>query len=311
MALSDELTRRHRRRNLLQSVALLGGIGGLLALCAWAVAGVEGILWTALGGGLGIALSPRLGPDLMLRLSGARRLARADLPAVYRALDGLARRAGLPVSPRLYYLPTPTLNAFAVGRRDAPAIAVTDGMLRSLGMRELLGVLGHELSHIRNNDLWVMQLADAMSRLTRLMALAGIALAIVALPLSIVGEGDFPLLLVLLLVVAPTAANLLQLALSRTREYDADLDAAMLTGDPLGLASALGKIERLGPRSWSEVFLPGSRLPEPSLLRSHPPTPERIARLMALGPARGHAADDPVQALPPHLAPIGHRRLWW
>ena len=184
--------------------------------------------------------------------------------------------------PRLYYIPSRMLNAFAVGERDDAVIALTDGMLRTLSLRELAGVLGHELSHIRNNDLWLMGLADLVGRLTRLMTMVGLILLVLAIPLWLGGATGFPWFVIPLLVLAPQLTTLLQLALSRAREYEADLDAAGLTGDPMGLASALAKLERFQRGVWEQILMPGYRLPEPSLLRSHPPTAQRIARLQAL-----------------------------
>ena len=154
-------------------------------------------------------------------------------------------------------------------------------MLRALTLREIAGVLAHEVSHIRNRDLWLMSVAYLAGRLTRLMSLFGVALVIVGLPLWLSGAGGVPLLLIPLLVFAPQITTLLQLALSRAREFDADLDAAGLTGDPEGLASALAKLERYQRSAWEQILFPGYRLPQPSVLRTHPPTEERVARLRA------------------------------
>ena len=206
--------------------------------------------------------------------------------------DRLAGRAGLRRRPRLYYVPSRLLNAFAVGRPDDAVIALTDGLLRSMRLRELAGILAHETSHIRNNDLWLMGLADLVGRLTRLMTMLGLFLLILAVPLWIGGAASFPWLVIPLLVFAPQLTTLLQLALSRAREYEADLDAAGLTGDPAGLASALAKLERFQRGMWEQILIPGYRLPEPSLLRSHPPTEERIARLRELQAAAAPAFDE-------------------
>jgi heat shock protein HtpX len=162
---------------------------------------------------------------------------------------------------------------------------LTDGMIRTLSLRELSGVLAHEISHIRNGDLWLMGLADTVSRLTRMMSLFG---------------------QILLLVLAPTIGALLQLALSRTREYDADLGGALLTGDPMALAGALRKLERYGRGLWESLLMPGRRNPNPSLLRTHPPTEERIRRLAALSGQLG--PDRIVPANDEHLPGAGRFR---
>ncbi len=284
--LDDAARRRHRLRNLLQSALLLGGMIGLLTLCAWLVFGPEGALW-ALGGWIfALLLSPRASPALVLRLYQGRQLRPRDFPQGFAILERLSRRAELDHVPTFWYLPSPILNAFTLGRRDNAAVAVTDGMINTLNAREFAGVLAHELSHIRNNDVWVMGLADSIGRLTNVMTLAGAVLLIANLPLLLMGRVQFSWLLIFLLLVAPTVANVLQMGLSRAREYDADLEAAMLTGDPAGLASALRKLEMQQAGLWERILMPGRRLPEPSLLRSHPPTHERIKRLLSLYPAR-------------------------
>jgi heat shock protein HtpX len=288
---------RHKLRNLVQSVILLGGMVGLLALCGWVLFGPDGVLGMALGGALALAFSPKISPALVLRLYRARELVPPELPDVFAVLDRLARRAGLADRPKLYYIPSRMLNAFAVGQRDDAVIALTDGMLRSLTLRELAGVLAHEISHIRNNDLWLMGLADLVGRLTRLMTLLGLLLLVLAIPVWLSGAATLPWLVIPLLVFAPQLTTLLQLALSRAREYEADFDAAGLTGDPAGLASALAKLERFQRGIWEQILMPGYRLPEPSLLRSHPPTAQRIARLRELegrAPAAAPVLDDTV-----------------
>jgi heat shock protein HtpX len=296
---------RHKLRNLVQSVILLGGMVGLLALCGWVLFGPDGVLGMALGGALALAFSPKISPGLVLRLYRARELVPPELPDVFAVLDRLARRAGLADRPKLYYIPSRMLNAFAVGQREDAVIALTDGMLRSLTLRELAGVLAHEISHIRNNDLWLMGLADLVGRLTRLMTLLGLVLLVLAIPVWLSGAATLPWLVIPLLVFAPQLTTLLQLALSRAREYEADLDAAGLTGDPAGLASALAKLERFQRGIWEQILMPGYRLPEPSLLRSHPPTEQRIARLREL---EGRApAPAPV---PDDTAPWHAERMW-
>jgi len=280
--LSEREQRRHKRRNRAQSL-LLGGMAVLLSGCGWVLAGPQGVVWALIAGGLSLLFSPRISPTLVLRLYRARPLDPTELPAVYQVLSRLCERAGLPLVPVLYYVPSRMLNAFAVGQSHEAAIALTDGLLRHLTLRELAGVIAHEVSHVRNRDLWIMGLADTISRLASVMSFLGIALLAINLPLLLVGEAEgVPWLLVPLLVLAPTIGSLLQLALSRTREYEADLDAAGITGDPRGLASALAKLQRLQGGLLETLFLPGRRLPDPSLLRTHPSTEERIRRLLSL-----------------------------
>jgi heat shock protein HtpX len=296
--LDPEAAQRHKLLNRLQTLLLLGGSVVLLMACGWILAGPEGAIWALVLGVISLAFAPRMAPAMILRLYGAAPVSPWDLPEVTAILEELARRAELPRVPELYYVPSAMLNAFAVGRCEQSAIALTDGLLRHLTLRELAGVLGHEVSHIRNGDLWLMNLADTVSRLTRMMSLFGQILLLLNLPLLLAGEATVPWPLVLLLVAAPTIVALLQLALSRTREYDADLDAAFLTGDPLGLVGALQKLERYGRGTWEMLAMPGRRNPAPSLLRTHPPTDRRIRRLLDLRGRVPERRPTPVSAVP-------------
>lgn len=271
-----------RLRNLLHSLVLIAGIALIAGLCAWLLFGISGLIWTAVAVGLVLLIGPRIAPDALMRMYGARPVDLGSRHPVVAILRMLAQRAGLPAVPRLYVVPSPVLNAFATGKPQRASIAITHGMLTRLELREIAGVLAHEISHIRNGDLWIMGLADIFSRLTQFMSYFGIFLVFLNLPLMLIGQAHIPWLAVLLLYFAPTISSLLQLALSRTREYDADLEGARLTGDPSGLASALAKLERYQGQFWEQILFPGRKLPEPSLLRSHPPTEERIKRLREL-----------------------------
>jgi heat shock protein HtpX len=227
-------------------------------------------------------LSPEASRHLILRMQGARRLTPGQAPGVTQLLDTLSKRARLQARPSLYRIPSRTVTAFTVGSRRNAAIAVTDALLFGLSPRELAGVLAHEVSHIRRNDVWVIGLAALMARATNLMSIAGQLLLLVNLPLLLMGKLVVPWPAVLLLLLAPGVSVLLQLALSRTREYEADLAGARLTGDPVGLASALAKLERLNRGFLGRIFLPGMKVPETPLLRTHPETRERIRRLLRL-----------------------------
>lgn len=273
---------RRRLENRLHAAALLAGMVALLGVLGWFLAGRWGVA-VAAGMGLGLGLAARrVPPWMVLRLYRGRPVLPEGAPELYRVLEALAARAGLPAVPVLYWVPSPVLNAFAAGTPADAAIGVTDGLLRGLSFRELAAVLAHEVSHLKSGDLAVMGLADLISRLTALFALVGQLLLVAGLPLVLMGKLALPLLPVLLLILAPSLAALLQMGLSRLREYDADLEAARMTGDPEALALALARMD-LYPGGWLErLALPGRRVPHPSLLRSHPPTEERVRRLMAL-----------------------------
>ena len=282
--------RRQRRRNRLQGLLLLGGMVLTLALCAWFIFGGDGVLWVVLLGVGALALRPRMRPDWVLRMYRARPLHPSAAPDLHRVVVALARRAGLPQTPVLYYVPSSMLNAFAVGQRSEAAIAVTDGLLRGLTGRQITGVLAHEMSHIRADDVKIMTLADTVGRLTHGVAYAGLILVLLGLPMLAAGSA-VPLLVAAVLMAIPTVVTLLQLALSRAREYDADLEAATLTGDPSGLASALQTLAKREGRIWERILVPHGRTPDPLLLRTHPPPDERVRRLLALSATQ----DPPVE----------------
>ena len=291
--------RRRRWRNALQSLALLGATAVLLWLLGWMIAGWAGVLWMF---GLGVVLmsmSVKLARRLAIRVYRARLLSRRDAPQLMDLVSRLAARAGLALPPRLYYVPSRVLNAFTTGTRDDSALVITDGLLRTMGPRELAGVLAHEISHIRNGDMLVMSLADTLGRMARSFAFVGYILVIANIPLAMAAEATVPWYVIVLLILSPTVSVLMQLALSRSREYDADLGAVDLTGDPRGLASALAKLERFQNRLVPQVLLSGRLVREPSLLRTHPVNEERIRRLLEL------ESDEPVEPIHDHLAPPG------
>lgn len=275
--------RNHRALNLIHTWLLAAGSLALLTVTAYAFAGGLGVVMAVAFGSLTVALVGRISPKMVLAMYKAAPVPPQRFPEGHVILEELARRARLPTVPKLHVVPSRMLNAFAVGRREDSAIAITDGLIRALSLRELAGVLAHEVSHIAHEDLRVMAFADMVSRYTSFMSTFGILTLFLNIGFMAGGHAvQVPWLAVLILVLSPTIGGLLQLALSRTREFDADLGAAMLTGDPEGLASALVKLETSQRRHWEAMMLPGSRIPDPSLLRTHPPTDQRVARLMSL-----------------------------
>jgi heat shock protein HtpX len=167
--------RRHKLRNVVQSVLLLGGMIALLTGCGWLLFGPEGVLGMGLGAALALTLGPRLSPHMVLRLYGARAVAPDQLPRPFEVLARLTERAGLQQTPRPYYIPSAMLNAFSVGDRDRAVIALTDGILRRLDLRELAGVLAHEISHIRNRDLWLTPRREVTNTADRCSIMVGMS----------------------------------------------------------------------------------------------------------------------------------------
>lgn len=293
--------RRSRALNTVHTWLLAAGSLSILAVCAWAFGGIAALVYALVIGAVSMVAMRRVSPRLVLSMYKARPVSRAQFPQGIAVLEELARRAGLPAVPTLHVVPSRMMNAFAVGRRDDSAIAITDALARRMSLRELTAILAHEISHIAHEDVKVMAFADMVSRFTSVMSTVGLLSLVLNVFVFAGGyQAQVPWLAVIVLLAAPTVGGLLQMALSRTREYDADLGAVMLTGDPEGLAAALVKLERVQGRLWESLMLPGGRTPDPSVLRTHPPTEERVRRLMAL---KG-AADLPEEGV---LADAGGR----
>ncbi|MGD8909539.1 MAG: M48 family metalloprotease [Chromatiales bacterium] len=303
---------QHKTRNALQSLLMILLMGGLCGWLAWFLGGLSLAIYCAVIILLLYHLNPVASPDLAMRLFRARPLTRQEAPALFQLIEELACRAGMPRPPRLYYLPSDVMNAFTSGSPMDAAIALSDGLIRRLDWRELSGVLAHELMHIVNRDTRLMAFADLTSRLTGFLSLTGQLLLLINLPLLILGEATLPWLPILLLMAAPSLSTLVQLALSRSREYEADLGALALTGDPMALASALSKMESTRYGLLERLFHPVPRIPDPSMLRSHPPTEERVRRLLELAQTQ---QPRPSRPMPPfdlsHLhAPEPYRPRW-
>ncbi|MEZ5924843.1 MAG: zinc metalloprotease HtpX [Hyphomicrobiaceae bacterium] len=267
---------RHSDPSDLALVGLIGLIAAFTSFLLWSWIGVAAAVATMIF--LTMA-APHLPPEATMRFYRAEPMDLRHGLAYYRLADELALRAGLKQVPKLFVIPSLTVNAFAAGRPERAAIALTEGLLRKLDIAEVAAVLAHELSHIRNDDLRLMSRADTMMRVMQVMWLSGAVLAIVSLPDYLSGHARMPWLAILALLATPALGNMLQSALSRKREFDADLDAVRLTGNPRLVAAALQKVERYQGSLVEDLVLPSRRIPMPSLLRSHPPTEARLARL--------------------------------
>ena len=280
---ADEIAARNRD-NSRQTLLLSAGMAALLLCAASLLAGGWGIVLVTASLACMIALGPRVSPESVMQAYGGEPVQPFNGRPFLALAAELARRAELPVPPRLYVIPSATLNAFAVGTRDKSAIALTEGLIRRLQMREIAGVLAHEISHIRNGDLWIMGLADGMTRIARILSLSALALMALNLVSLVTGFGGLSWLGLLLLYLTPVVSSLMQQALSRARELDADLDGVALTGDSQGLAMALAKLDAQNGRPWEDLVYGMRRVPQPSVLRSHPTTAERLAHLRAATP---------------------------
>ncbi len=272
-----------RFHNVVHTAAILAVMAALFGLLGWMVFGVLGFLWALVAVALLLTTTPRLTPPMILRMYGARSLSYDESPGLHRIVSELSRRAGIGNAPKLYYVASSVMNAFSVGSRTNSAIALSDGLIRHLSRREITGVLAHEMSHIKNNDLKLHTYADMMTRITSLFSFIGQLLVLFYIPVFLFSEERVPFLFILILITAPALSVLLQLALSRAREFVADATAVQFTRDPRGLASALQKMDAYEKNFWDVIRFPGKDNPHPSILRTHPHTRERIDRLMRLG----------------------------
>jgi heat shock protein HtpX len=229
---------------------------------------------------------------IVLRMYGAKPISEGEAPRLYAIVRRLATRGQIPMPP-LYVIPSDTPNAFATGRNpEHAAVAVTEGVLRLLDEDELEGVLAHELSHVKNRDVLVSTIAATLAGAVTYLAHMAQWAAMFGGRSSDDEEGGNPIAALVLAIVAPIAAMLVQLAVSRAREFHADATGARLAGRSRGLAGALQKLEmaahavpmQANPAT-AHLFIVNP-LSGQSLMRlfsTHPPVEERIARLRALG----------------------------
>lgn len=281
-----------RGMNQIRTAALLGLLSSLLVLGGYYLVGNEQGLYI----GLGLAALTSFGSwyssdQIALATYQAQPLARESAPELYDMVAALSDRAEIPM-PTLFVVPTQSPNAFATGRDpEHSAIAVTEGIVDLLSREELEAVLAHELTHIRNRDTLTQAvagtLAGAITYLGRILSFGALYGPVTRDD----RRGGNPMGLLFLVVLAPIAAALIQFAVSRTREFSADLGSAEITGNPLALASALEKLEEVGHQipmngnpAMSPLLIvnPLSTQGLQSLFRTHPPTQERIRRLLEL-----------------------------
>lgn len=264
---------------LLVAGQLMGGRGGLLLALVFAFALNVGSYWFS--------------DTIVLRMHDAREIGPQDAPEIYAMVQRLVQKARIPM-PRLYIIPDDAPNAFATGRNPAKgAVAMTEGILRTLNMDELEGVIAHELAHIAHRDTLIMTVSATIAG--TLSSLGNMAMwgAMLGGGRSDDDEdGGHPVAMLVSAIVAPLAATMIQMAISRSREFMADESAAEYSGKPLALASALRKIHLWSHRIPMEHGSPATAhmyISNPfsgglaNLFSTHPPTDERIARLERMG----------------------------
>jgi len=278
-------------RNTLKTVALLGGIGGLLVLVGSALGGPGGALIGLVLGLLIVGSSYWFSDRLAVRAAGAHEVSETDAPRLHAVVRDLANAADLPM-PRVYVSPAAQPNAFATGRNPHhAAVAVTEGLLTQCPPDELRAVLAHEMAHIRNRDILIGSVAAAIA--TGISFVANMALFAGMFGGSDDEDGPNPAVALLVAVLAPVAATILQMALSRSREFEADRVGAQILGDPEPLARALTRIDTIAARTPLDITpaqasayivnpLTGRKVSFAKLFCTHPPVEERVARLRAL-----------------------------
>jgi heat shock protein HtpX len=274
-------------KNTIKTYVLLAALGGFLILIGQLLFGSSGAF---IGLGIGLAVtggSYWFSDKLAIRAARATPVTEQEMPEYYRIVRELTQKAGMPM-PKLYVTPDMQPNAFATGRNpEHAAVAVTQGILQICDWDELRGVLAHEISHVGNRDILIGSVAAAIA--TGILFISRFAMFF--------GGGDDddnvnPIVLILLMILAPLAAFLLQMALTRSREYEADRSGARLIGDGEPLARALGKLDQAAKQipmnvdpAHAQMFiinpLSGRKMQFKSLFMSHPPTEARVARLRA------------------------------
>ena len=290
--------------NTFRTTILLAVLTALLVWLGDMFGGRQGaIMALILAGGVNF-VSYWFSDKIVIKMYGGQETTAQDDPELYGLVQDLAQRAGLPM-PKVYVLPQDTPNAFATGRNpEHAAVAVTDGIRKILNKRELAGVLGHELTHVKNRDILVSTIAATLAGAIGYLAqMAQFAMFFGGnRDRDEEGGGGNFLGLIVMMIVAPIAAMLIQMAVSRSREYGADEGGAKITGDPLALASALKKLHmgaqnipleanNATANATAHMFivnpLTGHGLA--SLFSTHPPMEERIARLEAMVGKMGYA----------------------
>jgi heat shock protein HtpX len=275
--------------NAVKTAFFLGLLTALILLIGDAFGGRSGVVIALVLAAAMNFFSYWFSDRLVLAMHRAQPVTREQAPALYAALERLTGRNGLPM-PRVYMLPEEAPNAFATGRNPQhAAVAVTAGLMRLLNDEELEGVLGHELAHVRNRDILIGSVAATLASAVMVLASMARFAAIFGGGRSDDREGANPLALLATALLAPFAAMLIQMAVSRSREYQADASGAEMTHNPYALASALGKLDTYAKRIPMQTAAPASShlfIVKPftgaalqNLFSTHPPIAERIRRL--------------------------------
>src|SRR5680860_1078453 len=181
--------KKHRLLNFVHTWLLVGGSLLLLVVCAWLFFGGTGIIYAAVFGSISLFMASKVSPQIVLRMYKARDVTASEFPSGHAILDQLVERSGLENRPNLYVIPSKMMNAFAVGRRNNSVIAMTDKLIKNMSKRELAGIMAHEISHIVNEDVKVMAIADMVSRFTSAMSTFGVVSLLANITAILFGGG--------------------------------------------------------------------------------------------------------------------------
>jgi heat shock protein HtpX len=290
--LLNRLQERGLSMNTLKTTFLLTLMTVLLVFAGGAIGGQGGMLLALILAGVMNFVSYWFSDKIVLAMYGAKEVTEADSPEFFGLVRQLADRAGLPM-PRVYIIPSDTPNAFATGRNpEHAAVAATDGILRILSREELMGVMAHELSHVKHRDILISTIAATVAGAITYLAHMAQWAAIFGGGRDRDGEGGGVFGMLAMAIVAPLAALLIQMAISRSREYEADKGGAEVSGNPLYLAGALRKLEMANRQLPMQEATPASAhmfIVNPltggglmSLFSTHPPMEERVRRLESM-----------------------------
>ena len=272
--------RRRRLWRNIQTIFVLIMMVALFLVVGFAFLGASGLA-IVLGGSFLLLLALG-GQEVKVDPSQARKLDSGEEPRLRDILGEISEQAGLPEVPDVYLIDTEEMNAAAFGRQSNPRLAVTRPLLSHLSDRELRAVVAHEVTHISQHDLAFYRLFMMLQLFTITVARVGWLMLLLFWPVLITSGTRLPPGTIGLLIGAPIISVLLQLGLSRSREYAADLGAVELTEDPEGLADALKKIDRRQQQLWRQVLPLPQRRRRGSVLRTHPNQEHRVARLREL-----------------------------
>ena len=278
--------------NMLKTTLFLALLTGLFIAVGGLVGGRSGMIFAFALALVMNFVSYWFSDKIVLKMYGAQPIEENQLPVVQRIVRNLATRSGIPM-PKLYVIPSDSPNAFATGRSPQhAAVAVTEGILRIMNENELEGVLAHELSHVLNRDMLISTVAATVAgAISMIASIARWGLMFGGGSRDDEGRGGNPIALLLTVILAPIAAMVIQMAVSRSREYQADASGAQLTRNPGGLASALGKLGQATQAvpldanpATAHLFIvnPLTGRSLANLFSTHPPLEDRIARLRAM-----------------------------